>query len=321
MKRLTLLCCLALLPLAAARGDAASRGSAAAAWQDGPNYTRTKDVIYGRKWGTALTMDVFAPKKGANGLGVIWVVSGGWFSDARNINPVAADEFLRRGYTVFQVVHGSQPKYTIPEILEDLHRAVRYIRHHARDYKIDPERLGISGASAGGHLSLMQGMAGNQGSADAKDPIDRESSRVQAVACFFPPTDFLNYGKEGEVALGSGTLKGFKAPFDFRAFDKETKAFVMIRDEEQRKKIGRFISPVTHVTDDDPPTLIIHGDADKLVPIQQAQLVIAKLKEVKVACQLVVREGAGHGWKDLPKDLALFADWFDKHLRKAEKEK
>src|SRR5439155_3550362 len=101
-------------------------------------------------------------------------------------------EFLKRGYTVFAVVHGSQPKFTVPEILLDMHRAVRYIRSHAQDFKIEPERIGITGGSAGGHLSLMQGTAGDLGDPKARDPVERVSSRVQAVACFFPATDFLN---------------------------------------------------------------------------------------------------------------------------------
>ena len=182
---------------------------------DGPAYTRTEDVIYGRKYGTALTMDVFRPKAGSNGLGLIYVVSGGWFSAHEAINPSFVDPFVGRGYTVFAVVHGSQPRFTIPEVLKDMNRAVRFVRHHAADYGIDPDRLGIYGGSAGGHLSLMQGTAGDKGDPKAKDPVDRESSRVQAVACFFPPTDFLNYGKAGEHALGRGVLENFRAPFDF----------------------------------------------------------------------------------------------------------
>src|SRR5262249_25320391 len=141
------------------------------------------------------------------------------------------------------------------------------------------------------------------------------SSRVQAVACFFPPTDFLNYGEKGKEALGRGTLAGFKAPFAFQEFDKKTNSFLLITDEEKIKKIGQLISPVYHVRADTPPTLIVHGDADKLVPIQQAELMIEKLKEAKVPCELVVRKDAGHGWKTLLQDLSLFADWFDKHLK------
>jgi acetyl esterase/lipase len=288
---------------------------------DAPLFVRTADVIYGRKFGMALTMDVFKPTATANGAAIIWVVSGGWVSaheviDARfAFSPI--NELTKRGYTVFAVVHGSQPKFTIPEVLEDMHRAVRFIRSHAADYQIDPERIGIEGGSAGGHLSLMQGTAGMPGNPQAKDPVERVSSRVQAVACFFPPTDFLNYGKPDEDALGRGTLKGFPAPFDFHVLEHKSKfgEFVPVT-EEQKQDIGRKISPINHVTADDPPTLIFHGDADTLVPIQQAEIIVAKFKEVGVPVELVVKKGAGHGWPDLAKDMPKIGDWFDKYLKK-----
>jgi acetyl esterase/lipase len=280
------------------------------------SYQRTEDVIYGRKFGMALTMDVFTPTKNPNGAAVVLVISGGWFSAHAGINPGFAEPFLKRGYTVFAVVHGSQPKFTIPEIVQDMNRAVRFIRYNAKKYDIDPERIGITGGSAGGHLSLMIGTAGDKGNPKSKDPIDRASSRVQAVACFFPPTDFLNYGKKGEVALGRGTLKNFHAPFDFHEFDPKTRSFVPITDEKKILAIGKEISPIYHVTADDPPTLIIHGDADELVPIQQAQTIIAKFKDVGVPAKLIVRPGEEHGWKNLPQDINIFADWFDKYLAK-----
>lgn len=279
-------------------------------------FTRTEDVIYGRKFGTALTLDVFTPKENKNGAAIVWVVSGGWFSSHDSVNAAPIAEYLRRGYTVFAVVHGSNPKYTIPEVVEDMNRSVRFIRSRAKQYDIDPNRIGITGGSAGGHLSLMQGTAGTPGKADAKDPVDRESSRVQAVACFFPPTDFLNYGKPGENALGRGTLAAFKAPFDFHEFDPKTKSFVAVTDEEKILAIGKTISPVNHATADDPPTLIIHGDADLLVPIQQAELIIEKLKAAGVTTELVVKKGAAHGWAGMDKDIVTLADWFDKHLQK-----
>jgi len=279
--------------------------------------TRTEDVIYGRKYGLAMTMDVFAPQdKGkANGRGLIFCVSGGWYSAKEAINPTFIKPFLSRGYTVFAVVHGSQPKFTIPEVLEDMHRAVRFIKANAKKYGIDPDKLGIAGASAGGHLSLMQGSAGKPGNPLAADPVERQASGVAAVACFFPPTDFLNFGKEGNVALGDGVLKGFRPPFDFWERDKVTNKLVVIEDPERRKQIGREISPVTHVSKKSAPTLIIHGDADTLVPLQQAELMIAKLKEAGVPCELVVKKGAGHGWANIIKDLDTFADWFDKYLK------
>jgi len=262
-------------------------------------------------------MDVFTPKKNASGAAVIWVISGGWFSAHAGINAAGAEPFLERGYTVFAVVHGSQPRYTIPEILQDMHRATRFIRANAKNYNIDPNRIGITGGSAGGHLSLMQGTAGTPGDEKSKDPIERVSSRVQAVACFFPPTDFLNYGEKGKDAIGRGTLSGFKAPFDFKVFDPKSRTYERITDETKIVDIGRMISPITHVSADDPPTLIIHGDKDLLVPIQQAETFVAKMKEVGAIAELVVRKDAVHGWKGMEKDRALFADWFDKHLSKS----
>jgi enterochelin esterase-like enzyme len=282
------------------------------------NYTRTEDVIYGRKHGVALTMDVLAPKGKANGRGIIFCVSGGWFSSKDSINPLIVQwflkEFLDRGYTVFAVVHGSQPRFTIPEALDDMHRAVRFIKANAKTYGVDPDKLGITGGSAGGHLSLMQGCAPKDGNPKATDPVERESSRVAAVACFYPPTDFLNYGKEGEVALGTGTLKDFKAPFDFHEFDGKTKSFVPVTDEAKRRAIGRQISPVYAVTKDAAPALIVHGDADKLVPIQQAEVMVARLKDAGVPAELVVKKGQAHGWPGIDKDSPTLADWFDMHL-------
>ncbi len=281
-----------------------------------PIYTRTEDVVYGRKHGLAMTMDVLTPKENANGAAVIWVISGGWFSAKEAINPGFVEELLKRGYTVFAVVHGSQPKFTIPEAVADMKRSVRYIRAHAEKYKIDPNRIGVTGASAGGHLSLMLGTDSDEGNAKAGDPIDRVSCRVQAVACFFPPTDFLNYGKEGEVALGTGVLNGFKPPFDFNEQNKATQRFERITDDQRRVEIGKQISPVTHVTKDDAPTLIIHGDADKLVPIQQAQLFMEKCEAAGVKHELVTKPNAAHGWPTLLGDVRTIADWFDKELKK-----
>jgi acetyl esterase/lipase len=304
----------AILVLAGVLGLAT--GSPAARDVGEPDFTRREDVIYGRKFGTALTLDVFTPKKGTNGAAVIWMVSGGWVSDHRNIRIPYFAEFRRRGYTVFAVVHGSQPRYTIPDVLEDMHRAVRYIRYHARDFHIDPDRIGITGGSAGGHLSLMQGTAGKEGDPKASDPVGRVASRVQAVACFFPPTDFLNYGAKGKVALGRGTLEGFKAPFDFQELDPILHSFNLVLDEGKRREIGRRISPVYHVSKDSAPALIIHGDADKLVPIQQGEIMIARLKAAGVPAKLVVKKGAGHGWPHLEDDISILADWLDQYLVK-----
>lgn len=280
---------------------------AASSWsQSNADYERVQDVIYGRKFGTALTMDVFKPKN-PNGAGIIFVVSGGWFSAHEAINVAACQPFLKRGYTVFAVVHGSQPKFIIPECMQDMHRSVRFIRHNAAAYGVDPNRLGVTGGSAGGHLSLILGtQAGSDAKVDAKDPVNTESSAVQCVACFFPPTDFLNYGSNGVNAVGVGTLKNFRSAFG-----------PLADTEEGRQKLAHEISPIYFVTSNLPPTLIIHGDADNLVPIQQAETFIERAKAAGVDAKLVVKPGAGHGiWKDMISTYEeKCADWFDEHLR------
>jgi acetyl esterase/lipase len=282
-------------------------------------YRLTSEVVYGRRTGLALTYDVYTPKARANGAAIIFVLSGGWYSDRAVLGPFAApfiNSFVARGYTVFVVVHGSQPIFTIPDAVADVDRAVRFIRLHAKEYRIDSDRIGIAGASAGGHLSLMQAMAGDTGNPTAVDLLDRVSSRVQAVACFYPPTDFLNYGEAGKYAFDAdGLLSAFRTAIDVRALDQSTHRLERLDDEKQRE-IARQVSPITHVSADDPPTLIVHGDADKLVPISQAEAMVAKFRAVGVPAELIVKKGAAHGWPNPEKEIRLLADWFDKYLAK-----
>jgi acetyl esterase/lipase len=295
MQQLLLLMCFSLL-------------TTATGWaQEAAKFTRTEDVIYGRKFGTALTFDVFKPET-PNGYGVIFCVSGGFFSSHDAINPGFYRELLNRGYTVFAVVHGSQPRFIIPEIEQDMQRAVRFIRLHAAEYGVKPDKLGITGGSAGGHLSLTMGTQGGPGKAEAKDPVERESSAVQAVACFYPPTDFLNWSKPEEDWMDFERTRQFAPAFGPKGATRDG-----------RQELGKEISPVHFVTPQMAPTLVMHGDADKLVPIYQAQIFAKKCEEVGAPFKLVVKEGADHGWPGIDKDLAIFADWFDEHLRGVKK--
>ncbi|MEO7768349.1 MAG: alpha/beta hydrolase, partial [Ferruginibacter sp.] len=156
------------------------------------------ELIYGRKDGMALTMFVQVPGKSPNGRGIIVVESGNWRSSYER-----AVRFLKgsavytdQGYAVFTVLPSSQPRYTIPDEINDLKRAVRFIRYHAKDYGIDGDHIGLTGFSSGGHLSLAVATADDKIDSASIDPVDRVSSRVQAVAVFYPPTDFLNFGKQ-----------------------------------------------------------------------------------------------------------------------------
>jgi acetyl esterase/lipase len=268
-----------------------------------PDFTRSEDVIYGRKFGTALTLDIFRPSK-ANGFGIIFMVSGGFFSSHDAISAKMYQPFLERGYAVFAVVHGSQPKFVVSEIEQDIHRAVRFIRHNASQYGVSPDHLGITGGSAGGHLSLTMGTQGGAGKPDSKDPVERESSAVQCVACFYPPTDFLNWGKPGEDAVGYGPTEKFSPAFGARN-----------ATAESRQVLGKEISPIYYITSNMPPTLIIHGDSDKMVPLYQSEIFVKRCEQVKAPVRLIVREGKDHGWPGMEADMRVFADWFDQHLR------
>lgn len=266
--------------------------------------SRERDVVYGRKFGMALTMDVWKPAK-PNGIAVIWLVSGGFKSgmdlvDFAPFGTVVLKPFLDRGQTVFAVSHSAQPKFIVSEIVPDIHRAVRFIRVHAKDYGIDPDRLGIMGGSSGGFLALSIATGGKPGDPAAKDPVDRASSRVQAAACFNPACDLVNYGKTGHsiVELGGGKSFG-----------------VQEMPKEEQIKVLQEMSPLGAVTKDTPPTLIIHGDADQAVPYEQSERFMKKLTENQVPHQLVTRKNAGHKWPDMSKDDVLRADWFDKYLR------
>lgn len=273
---------------------------------------RIEDVIYGRKFGIALTLDVFQPAR-PNGCGLIFLVNGGWLSSKATplmvtIRPDDYRVYLDRGYTVFAVVTSSQPKFAIPEQMEDVQRAVRFIRSNADPYGVRLDRLGVLGSSSGGQLALSVATQGGAGKADAPDPVDRESSAVQAVACFFPPTDFLNYGGPSISGVGEGPLAPLRVAFGPRALT-----------DEGRKALGREISPIYFVTKQLPPTLIIHGDADKAVPLQQSESFVQRARSAGAAnVELIVRPGKGHGWGDFWKsaeDITAFADWFDRHLR------
>ena len=316
-------CVLAAVASLGFLGPCAVRG-AGASDADVP-YERRRDVVYGRKFGPALTMDVLNPKEGRNGAAVVFVVNSAFISSQGHIDPALPFqmELLRRGYVVFMVVTSSQPKFTLPEIVTDVHRAVRFIRHHGRDaFGIDPDRIGVTGASAGGMLALYQGVAGeleNPSPATADDPVERASSRVRAVACFCPCTDWLNYGRPGlDVTDPESSLSPWlNAAFDFHELDPEKNIYVRITDAEAIRRIKHDMSPINHVSADDPPMLIIHGSVDTAVPIEQSRRFIDKLAAVDVPAQLVVREGESHNWKTRVDDVSIIADWFDKHLKPA----
>jgi acetyl esterase/lipase len=257
----------------------------------------TPDVVYGHKFGMALTFDVFTPAKDANGAAVLFMVSGGWYSHWAPPEQMAAMfmPLTTRGFTVVAVRHGSSPKFSIPEAVEDVRRAVRFVRYKADDLGIDPNRIGVYGMSAGGHLSMVLGTMGDDGDAKATDPVLRESSRVKAVVAFVAPSDITRM-----VWSAENRLDEYKK---FPALD---------LDPEKAKEV----SPLSHVSEDDAPTLLIAGDKDTLVPITHSEEIHAAFRKVGVPSKLSVVEGAGHGFtgSQLIKVGQEMCDWFEAHL-------
>ena len=254
------------------------------------------DVVYGHKMGMALTFDAIVPAE-QNGAAVLFMVSGGWFSRWSDPQRIVAGEggrsdavgdLLDHGYVVFMVRHGSAPLFKVPDAVSDVRRAVRYIRLNAGEFGIDADRLGVFGGSAGGHLSLMLGNASDEGNAGSRDPIEQTGNRVAAVVAYFPPVD----------------LQGIVGPNDrFPALDFDPSK-------------AADISPILFVSEDDPPTLLIHGDQDQLVPISNSERIKAAFDEANVTSELIVIEGAEHGFRgeDGRRASSALVAWFNEHL-------
>ncbi|MFQ5705358.1 MAG: prolyl oligopeptidase family serine peptidase [Gemmatimonadales bacterium] len=251
----------------------------------------TPDVVYGHKDGMALTFDVYRPAGSGNGAGVLFMVSGGWvshwFAPERSLPRYKA--LLDDGFTVFAVRHGSSPRYKVPDAVADVRQALHYIALHAGEFGVDAARLGVYGGSAGGHLSLMLGLAWDSGVGDAADQAPGEPAHVAAVVAYYPPVD----------------LRPLVGPSErFPAL-------------EFADSLAPAISPILFVTPDDPPTLLIHGDADDLVPIRNSELMYKALQDSGVESKFIVIPGAGHGFRraeDRARARAAMVAWFERYL-------
>ncbi|MBA4031972.1 MAG: alpha/beta hydrolase [Planctomyces sp.] len=259
----------------------------------------TPDVVYGHKDGLALTFDVFTPTENANGAGVLFIVSGGWYSNWSPPEKLQGmfTALTSKGFTVFAVRHGSSPRYGIPDAVADVRRSVRFIRKNAEQFGVDPNRLGVFGISAGGHLSLTLGTTGDDGLASDADPLNKTSDRVQAVVAFVAPTDLT-------VAV-KGAKDRLPAYGRFPALN---------LDVSQAK----VYSPLFHVSADDAPTLLLAGVKDDLVPIFHNRNIHAAFDEKQVVNKLVEYPEAGHGFPpaDMQQAMTELVGWFEKHLLK-----
>lgn len=273
-------------------------------------YHITENVVYGHKDGLALTLDVLVPKQGAKGVGLILVSSGSWKSRKSNVPEENirkrdkdhwAQGLLQGGFTLFVVRHGSSPRYRVPEMVHDMNRAVRFTRSIAADYGVNSEMLGITSGSSGGHLALMAAFTGDDGNPKSMDPVERISSRIQCVVSWFPPTDMINWGAPN----GYNMIKLVRPELFQRMFGEITNL------EDQLKEI----SPLYYATDQSPPLLLIHGDSDRTVPLQQSEILKAKYEELGRPVKLLVEPGGGHSyWPGIAEEYRETWQWFDAHL-------
>ncbi len=280
--------------------------SALTYWYFHPAIAKQERIPYTKRDGIELTFDLIQPEN-PNGKAILVMNSGSWKSNRDHFRSWLVAPLLRSGFSVFAISHVSQPRVTIMDTVDDVQRATRYIRHHAEEYGVDPDYFGVTGGSSGGHISLCLatlGDPGDPGDPTAPDPIDRESSAIQAVATFFPVTDLLNLGDSTQNPGDGGPPKS-----DVKGFGPDS------TDLEKWKVIGRRISPIFHVKPDLAPILIYHGDADTLVSLDQGTRFKTAAEAVGAGpVEIVVREGKGHGWVGAIFDIQHFVRWFEEHL-------
>lgn len=270
-------------------------------------YRQQKDVVYADAHGVGLLMDIFIPTGECNGLAIVDVVSGAWYSDRGKIRDHQRaqifDIFCERGYTVFAIRPGSVTKFSVTEMVSNAEEGIRWVKQHADEYEIDPNRLGLVGASAGGHLASLVAVANGRSTPESS----KDNASVKAVGVFFPPTDFLNYGGR---EIDPRSDPGFGAILKRLAF---RDGFEGLSDEQIRDRIIS-VSPARRVTAKTPPFLLFHGTADLLVPIQQSKAMLAALREQGVPAELIIKLRGGHPWPTIHEEVKTLATWFDNQL-------
>jgi acetyl esterase/lipase len=275
-----------------------------------------RNVIFGMYSGFALLMDVHRPVT-PNGYGIVFVAGSGWQAPLEygatplkdTQVPLWGPALVAAGYTVFAINHRAAPRFHYPAAVEDVPRAVRFIRHHAKVYGIDPERIGGLGGSSGGHLIGLVSTLGAPGIAGDPDPVNRQPATLQTVVLRAPLVDLP---KMTEVPAGLALVVSFLE--------------VPLGDNVPTSKaLWAQASPQTHVSGKTPPTLLIHGDADDLVPYSQSTGYEAALKAAGVPTKLLTVPGGKHaadfgypqsrpGWLNYHAEAAA---WFDQHLKTA----
>ncbi|MBE7535344.1 MAG: alpha/beta hydrolase [Anaerolineales bacterium] len=240
--------------------------------------TVERDVTYCAMDGVALKMDVYYPSENDGRFAVTMFVHGGGWSSGDKSKGAGATELpalQKAGFLAVAINYRLAPEYVFPAMIEDAKCAVRFLRAHADEYNLDPNRIGVFGGSAGGHLVSMLGVTDESAGFDVGEYLD-QSSRVQAVVDMFGPADLT-----ASVANDSETVRNAFGNFDLA-----------------------LASPVTYVSADDPPFLILHGEKDPLVPMAQSEELLAKLQAAGVPAELVQVANAAHGFKPVGGEIS-----------------
>jgi acetyl esterase/lipase len=242
-----------------------------------PGVAALKDLEYGKGSGRTMLLDLYLPEKGDKPLPlIIWIHGGAWKTGSKD-NPSPALRFTAEGYAVAHVGYRLSQEAKFPAQIHDCKAAVRWLRANAAKYNLDPNKFAAWGGSAGGHLVALLGTSGGVAELEGNVNDLKESSRVQAVVDWFGPTDFLlNPNPQSAPDSPVAQLLGGPVP-------------------ENREKAAKA-SPITYVSKDAPPFLIMHGDQDHTVPFRQSEILYAALKKVGVDATLVPMKGAGHGF-------------------------
>jgi len=260
-----------------------------------------RDLEYVTGGGHAQSLDLYIPETAKAPLPLIIWIHGGAFR-AGDKQQCPALPFTRRGYAVASLNYRLSQQAKFPAQIEDCKAAVRWLRAHATKYNLDPKRFGAWGSSAGGHLVAMLGTAGDVKELEGKLGNLDQSSRVQAVCDWFGPTDFTQMNKDGSTMDHDGP-------------DSPESQLIGGPVQENKDKAARA-NPITYVSKNDPPFLIMHGDKDPLVPHQQSVLLHEALKKTGVEVTFHTVQGAGHGFGG-PDITKMVEDFFDRHLKPA----
>jgi acetyl esterase/lipase len=258
------------------------------------------DIEFANPDGQHLKLDLARPKDGDGPFPAVLCIHGGGFrTGTRQGYDALCVRLAEKGYVAVTVDYRLAPKYQFPAAIHDTKEAVRWLRANAKKYRIDPDRIGATGGSAGGHLAQFLGVTADVKAFEGDGGHRDQSSRVACVVNYYGPSDFTkSYGKSVDAA--------------------EVLPLFLGGDLEKARKQHVRASPLYWVTPDAAPTLCVHGTKDDYVAYEQATWLIDKLKAAEVETDLLTLEGAGHGFKgeDADKAEKAMIAFFDKHLKK-----